>query len=280
MHNIDLNKKIDRCDLINEINNDYNKSFKEKNGIKIEKIILDKRMAKKINKKEGKYISIIFNDVTDFDNRESLIDVLTDELKLFLKEKNLLGSESMIVGLGNSMSTPDSLGPKTIDKIISTRHLFEIGDVDKRYSPVSKIAPGVFATTGIETFNIIKGLVKEIKPKFLIVIDSLCASNINNINKVIQITDSGIEPGSGVGNERREISKEKLGIDVIALGIPTVVNLHTIVKDFLSDYDIDEILSRKGNNFMVTPKEIDFIIEKLSYVLSKSINNSLHNLTK
>lgn len=280
MHNIDLNKKIDRCDLINEINNDYNKSFKEKNGIKIEKIKLDKKMAKKINKKEGKYISIIFNDVTDFDNRESLIDVLTDELKLFLKEKNLLGSESMVVGLGNSMSTADSLGPKTIDKIISTRHLFEIGDVDKRYSSVSKISPGVFATTGIETFNIIKGLVKEIKPKFLIVIDSLCASNINNINKVIQITDSGIEPGSGVGNERREISKEKLGIDVIALGIPTVVNLHTIVKDFLSDYDIDEILSKKGNNFMVTPKEIDFIIEKLSYVLSKSINNSLHNLTK
>ncbi len=280
MHNIDLNKKIDRCDLINEINNDYNKSFKEKNGIKIEKIKLDKKMAKKINKKEGKYISIIFNDVTDFDNRESLIDVLTSELKLFLKEKKLLGSESMVVGLGNSMSTPDSLGPKTIDKIISTRHLFEIGDVDKRYSSVSKIAPGVFATTGIETFNIIKGLVKEIKPKFLIVIDSLCASNINNINKVIQITDSGIEPGSGVGNERREISKKKLGIDVIALGIPTVVNLHTIVKDFLSDYDIDEILSKKGNNFMVTPKEIDFIIEKLSYVLSKSINDSLHNLTK
>ena len=279
MHQINLNNKIERCDLISDTNF-KNVETKEINDIKIEKVTVDKEISKKINKSVGKYISIAFTDITDFDKRNKLIKALTNELRNLLIEKELLGKSSLIVGLGNSLSTPDSLGPKTIDNIITTRHLFEIGEVDNNYSSVSKIAPGVYSTTGIEAFDIIKGLINRVKPSFVIIIDSLCSRSINNINRVIQITDSGIDPGSGVGNQRKELSKRKLGIDTIAIGVPTVVNLHTIVKDLLNEYDIEEILSKKDNNFMVTPKEIDFTIEKLSLVLSKSINNSLHNLTK
>lgn len=280
MHRIDLANKNIRCDLIGDIDFKGQERINEKN-IKIERIDLNAKDAKKINKTKGTYISIYFDDATDTDKRNDIIDVVSIELKNLLIEKKLLGKPSLIVGLGNPLSTPDSLGPKTIDNIIATRYLFELGDdVDKKYSSVAKISPLVFATTGIETFDILKGIIEQINPSFLIIIDALASTSIGKVNKVIQITDSGIDPGSGVGNQRKELTKKSLGVDIIAIGIPTVVNLHTIVKDILNDYDIDDILKQKDNNFMVTPKEIDFTIEKLSHILSKSINNAVHNMTK
>ena len=279
MHRINLEEKNIRCDLINDLNIESSDVI-TKGNIKIEKINVSGKDSKKINKSKGKYISIFFDDATDVDMRKDIIDVLSYELRMLLIEKKLYGKPSLIVGLGNPLSTPDSLGPKTIDNVITTRHFFDMNNVDKKYSSVAKIAPGVYATTGIETFNIIKGIIDEINPSFLIIIDALASTTISKVNKVIQITDSGIDPGSGVGNQRKELSKKSLGIDVIAIGVPTVVNLHTIVKDVLSDYDVEEILKDKENNFMVTPKEIDFTIEKLSFVLSKSINNAVHNMTK
>lgn len=279
MHRVNLEKENIRCDLISDLNYE-SKKRETKDNIKIEKLTLSGNDAKKLNKSKGKYISIFFDDVTDTSMRNKVIEVVSSELKRLLIEKKLYGKPSLVVGLGNPLSTPDSLGPKTIDNIITTRHLFELNDVDKNYSSVAKLTPSVYATTGIETKDIIKGVVNEINPSFLIVIDALSSTSIKKLNKVIQITDSGIDPGSGVGNQRKELSKETLGLDVIAIGIPTVVNLHTIVKDFLNEYNVDDILKDKGNNFMVTPKEIDFVIEKLSLTLSKAINYALHNMTK
>ena len=278
MHSVDLKDKMSRLDLINDIPLMKTHVKKIKN-VKIEKINVNDEMSRKINKLCGTYVSILFDDISDSDNYEIVLKVLIKELKSLLLEKSLLGKSCLVIGLGNDYSTPDSLGPQTIKKVIVTRHLYEIGCVDKNYSCVSKLAPGVFANTGIETFDIINGMINSVNPDFLIVIDALSSTSINKLNKVIQITDSAIEPGSGVGNIRKEISKRKIGKDVIIIGVPTVVSLHTIVRDFLDEYDVDEVLVKKGNDFMVTSKEIDYEIEKLSLLLAKSINVVLHNVT-
>ena len=147
---------------------------------KFERILLDKKDSKILNKREGTYISITFKDVTDYDNRDKLIEVISKELKTILLKKNVLYSSSLIVGLGNSKSTPDSLGPLTIDKVFTTRYLSELSVLGDDYSSVSKIAPSVFGDSGIESFDIIKGIVGRIKPSFIIVIDSLSSSSIDS----------------------------------------------------------------------------------------------------
>lgn len=278
MHKVDLGNKNIRLDLINDIDVD-NKTSEIMDNNRIERIIIDSKKSKKYNKSSGEYISILFNDVTDSDSKNKLIKDLSKELKYLLNRKKLLNKSVLVVGLGNSYSTPDSLGPKVIKNIISTRHISLLSSLDNNYSIVSKISPGVFADTGIESFDIIKSITRTIKPDYIIVIDSLSSKSLNKVNKVIQITDSGIDPGSGVGNHRKEISKKTLKIPIIAIGVPTVVNLHTIVKDTLEEYELEKILDNKSNDYMVTPKEIDFVIDQLSYVISKSINIVLHNLT-
>ena len=281
MHRVNLDNYNLRSDLINDINNKELKiEVRKLKNIKVEKTYIDEQLSKKILKKEGNYISIIFDDATDSKMVNKIKEVMKKELKELLKKKSLIGKSSLVVGLGNVLSTPDSLGPKTIDKVISTRHLYELSNIDNNYSCVSKISPGVFATTGIESFDIIKGIIDLIKPDFLIIIDALCSSSIKKLNKVIQITDSAITPGSGVENNRKELSKNTIGIEIITIGVPTVVNLHTIVREFLSEYEIEEILKTKGNNFLVTPKNIDFEIDKLSCILSDAINKTLHKMTK
>ena len=280
MHKVNLEKNNIRLDLINDIDvNNIETNVIDK-SYKIERVIINGKNYKKYNKNKGEYISILFDDVTDKESKEKTISLLTCELKRLLEKKRLLNKSTLIIGLGNSYSTPDSLGPKVIKNIIPTRHISLIGELDNNYSIVSKLSPGVFADTGIESFDVIKGLIDRIHPDYVIVIDSLAAKSLNKVNKIIQITDSGIDPGSGVENHRKEISKKSLGIDVIAIGVPTVVNLHTIIKDTLYEYELKSILDKKSNNYMVTPKEIDFVIEQLSYIISKSINNVLHNLTK
>lgn len=280
MHKIDLSNCDLRCDLITDVNIKLNKKVRNISNIKVESINLNKSDAKKINKRKGSYISILFEDVTDKDNYKKVKDIVKKEIKKLLQEKQLLGKSCLVIGLGNNLSTPDSLGPKVIDNIIATRHLFDLGSVDENYSKVSKISPGVYGISGIETFDIVKGIVEKIKPDYIIIIDALSSTSIKKVNKVVQITDSGIEPGSGIGNQRKELSKTTLKKEVIAIGIPTVVSLHTIVKEFLNEYDVDDLLKEKGNNYMVTPKEIDFEIDKLSLLLSSSINETVHNMTK
>lgn len=330
-HEIDLSKYKIRTDLAIELVNEIN-NVEDIDDIKVTYIYIDEEKKKIINKKIGNYITIEFNDITDSVNQENVKKVFTQELKKLLKKMEIKEEDSaLIIGLGNRKSTPDSLGPESINKIIVTNHIYELGNLDKDFRRTYALNPGVMGETGIETSDIVKSVVDKVKPDFLIVIDALAASSIERVNRTIQITDTGIHPGSGIGNSRKEISKEILNIPVIAIGVPTTVDAVTIVSDTI-DYMtkhftyvkeninnpiiklivggnkkhlhkqininekdkkellglvgtlnneemkqlIHEVLTPIGYNFMVTPKEIDFIILKLSEIIGNGINNALH----
>ena len=235
-HEIDLSKYKIRTDLaIEEITEDYKRETKQYDEIKVEKIYIDEQISKKINKKIGNYITIEFKDITDTENKEKVKNIFKKEIKELLKEIKIKDKDlCLIIGLGNRMSTPDSLGPKTIDNLIITNHLYELGFLGEEYRRVAAITPGVMGETGIETSDIIKSISEKIKPDFVIVIDALASSSIERVNKTIQITDTGIHPGSGIGNSRKEISKEILNVPVIAIGVPTTVDAVTIVSDTIN----------------------------------------------
>lgn len=332
-HEIDLSKFELRTDLaIESVPENIKIEKTEKENIKISKIIIDEKKSKIINKKVGNYITIEFADITDTDNKEKVKKIFIEEVKELMKKLKIKEDDScLIIGLGNQLSTPDSLGPKTINNLIITNHLYELGILDNGYRRVSAIKPGVMGETGIETSDIIKSISKETKPDFIIVIDALASSSIERVNKTIQITDTGIYPGSGIGNNRKEISKEILNIPVIAIGVPTTVDAVTIVSDTikyltkhytytrkninnpinkliikgninylkkeitetkeekkellglvgnLTEEEIKELIKETltpiGYNFMVTPKEIDFIILKLCDIIGNGLNEVLH----
>ena len=313
MKSKDLSKFSIRSDIaLDLIDTNNSNIIKEKyDDILVTTINVDDDIKKEINKEKGIYITIEFNDVTDYTNREKVGKILETEIKKVLKLKKIKDNDSvLIIGLGNINSTPDALGPKTIDNLVITRHLHLLNLLEEGFRVVSSITPGVMANTGMETSEVISEIIKLIKPKFVIVIDSLASSSINRLNKTIQITDTGIHPGSGIGNNRKEISEKLFNIPIIAIGIPTVVDSSVLVNDTinyfyeyiekinnkkLEDNDkenllgiigtlkeedkisfIKEVLNNKDNNLIVTPKEIDFLIDLFSDILSSSLNNSLH----
>lgn len=323
MHEISLENYNLRTDLIIE--------REDINGSKKESIVDKTYKVERIDASDEKYISISFEDITDKDNFKIIENALIKELKLVLKDYNIQKEDLvLIIGLGNSLSTPDSLGPKTLESILVTSYLYNLGEVDKSYQNTAIFKPEVTGTTGIETSTIIKSLIEKTKTKLVIFIDALAASSLDHLNKVIQVTTKGISPGSGVGNNREELTKKTLNIPVIAIGVPTIVEASTIVKDTLinlkkhisyqiknkdnlktklttyQDYSeqentlskqeekdilgeigllepldlkqlIDEVLIPIKYNLMVTPKEIDFQIEKLSLLIANSLNKSLHD---
>lgn len=336
-HEINLEKYELRTDLVDEVIenkkiNTIKTNIEEIDNIKVQNIYLDKENSKLINKKVGNYTTIMFDDITDYDNKEKVKNVFTNELKKIIEKLNLKENISaLIIGLGNDKSTPDSLGPLSVNNIVVTNHLYMLDQLEDGFIPTSAFIPNVTGVTGIETSNLIKSVVKTVKPSVLIVIDSLASSSIDRVNKTIQITDTGIHPGSGVGNSRKEISFETIGIPVIAIGVPTVVDATVIVSDTINymqkhyafnkkfqnnpmskltissnvnylktDINISledkkellgllgnfndeeirelifEVLNPIGYNLMVTPKEIDFIIEKLSDIIGNGINRALH----
>lgn len=337
-HTIDLGKYQIRTDLAIEAaeNEKIESKTKLYNNIKVTKTHLNKEIAKKIDKQEGTYITIEFEDVTDYQNRNEVTNVFEETLKELLKELDIKEDNTcLVIGLGNKKSTPDSLGPLSVDNILVTRHLFLFDNPEEGFRNVSAFIPGVTGTTGIETSDLIEATIHSIKPDFLIAIDALASKSIERVNKTIQISDSGIHPGSGVGNKRKEISKNTLGIPVIAIGIPTVVDAVTIVSDTIQymhkhyafhknfsknpmhnltissqmnylkkDVEINEedkknlmgiigslsedetkqllseVLTPIGYNLMVTTKEIDFLIENLSQIIGKGINQALHKSIK
>ena len=249
MHKININDNYIRTDLLYE-----QKNIKNTNS---ETYYKDIKLVSQKDKKND-YSTIFFEDITDYESYLNLQKVFTKELIKYIniKENDIV----IIIGLGNIKSTPDSLGPLTIDKLLPTRYLFELGDVEEGYTNVSIYKPDVMGNTGIESIAIIKSIVKDINPTKIIIIDSLKASNKDRLIKTIQITNSGINPGSGINNSRGEISKKTIGCDVVAIGIPTVVDMSTNVKE----------------NFIVTPTNIDFVIERLSSLIASSLNKSLH----
>ncbi len=232
MHEIDLSKYNIRSDLI--IENNFKKYLQDsyiENNIQVDYVKLNKNNI--LNKTEGDYITISFEDITDKTNFSNVLSILNKELKRILKLTNIKPDDKvLIVGLGNNKSTPDSLGYEVLKNITVTRHLFILDKVEG-YRNISILEPNVFGNTGIESQDIIMGVVKETKPDFIIAIDSLAAFSIDRMQRTIQITNTGISPGSGIGNNRGEISKKNLKIPVIAIGVPTVVSSIVIVNDTL-----------------------------------------------
>lgn len=259
--------------------------------------------AKKLGKPKGNYITVDMPEFTAYDGEtmDRVSQVLSEVLGRLIKvdtEKTVL-----IVGLGNWQVTPDALGPKVTEKIMVTRHLQTVMPeaIDDSVRPVCSVAPGVLGVTGIETVEIIKGVVEKVKPDLVICIDALAARKVERVNATIQIGDTGISPGAGVGNNRKQINEENLGVKVIAIGVPTVVDATTIANDTidsvidslisnsssggdfykmlksLDKYEkeklIREIMSSKtGMDMIVTPKEIDLVINSLSKIIANGIN--------
>jgi spore protease len=219
---------------------------KETEGIKVTSVEITEQGAQAISKKKGRYLTLESQGIRQQDTavQKTMEEVLAKELHHFIRQLGIPDQAScLVVGLGNWNVTPDALGPMAVENLLITRHLFELDpqDIEDGFRPVSAIAPGVMGLTGIETSDIIFGVVQKTKPDFVIAIDALAARSLERVNATIQISDTGIHPGSGVGNKRKEISHETLGIPVIALGIPTVVDAVSITSD-----TIDFILKHFG----------------------------------
>lgn len=256
-----------------------------------------------IGKPIGTYVTVDIKNLklaTDEDIQKAS-DVVKDELKKIIDSHCEKQDEILVVGLGNQFVTPDSLGPKVVSEIEVTKHFIKYTPqyVVEGTRSVCAIAPGVLGTTGIETSEIIRGIVDKVKPKMLIVIDSLASKSIERISSTVQISDTGIVPGGGVGNAREELSEKLIGIPVIAIGVPMVVESAVLVNDCLelfigklqneaksNDYlnelkekdnyeEIKESLNPTGYNMIVTPKEIDDLIENMKDIVSTAINSAV-----
>ena len=264
--------------------------------------------AKTMGKPVGTYLTIEAPNLSSPDEgihrevSEELAKYLIEVMKKIIPESEH-DKEVLVIGLGNRQATPDALGPYVADNLNITRHIVkEYGKyaaLEEMNCVVSAIVPGVMAQTGMETAEIIKGVVRETKPDLLIVIDALAARNSRRLNRTIQIADTGINPGSGVGNYRNAITKETIGVPVIAIGVPTVVDAVTIVSDTMENllsaletseslkgvglvlggyseaekYElIKELIAPNLNSMFMTPKDIDETVKRLSYTISEGLN--------
>ena len=237
--------------------------------------------AKKIGKLKGEYITIELPEFTD--NAKGInekVEVISKQIRYLLPQNGLI----FVVGLGNESITPDALGPRTIKSILATRHITkEIARSTglEALRGVAAIAPGVLGQTGIEVSEIIKSIIKKIDPVGLIVVDALASMQTSRLGTTVQICNTGISPGSGVGNARPGINEKTMGVPVIGIGVPTVVDAQTMAKDILdlSENSRKEKLEDKtmprGEPMIVTPREIDLLIERASKLLAMSINSAL-----
>jgi spore protease len=283
-----------------------NKSIKQ---IKITEVkIKNNASAKRLGKEQGTYITIEYKQLyKDNAYHENIVDVLTNNIKHLMRNNS--SNNILIIGLGNWNITPDALGPKVVSKVLVTRHIknFLPNAIKNSVKTVSAISPGVLGITGLETSEVVKGICEKTKPDLLIIIDSLAARDTSRLNSTIQITNTGITPGMGMGNKRTKLSKEQLNTEIISIGVPTVIDAATLVNDtmdqilysvmdffkhnvdqhaFLSTlnelnnqkkYDIiKKTLTPYGQNMFVTPKEVDEVIDRLSNIISDSINIAIH----
>ena len=265
----------------------------ETEGVTITEVsIEDEAAARQLDKPVGKYITLECEGVKrrDPDARVAMSNLLSEELARLLPQGE---QPVMVIGLGNRQVTPDALGPMTVDRTLVTRHLFrELPQyVDSRMSSVCAVAPGVLGVTGLETIETLKGLVEQIQPRAVIAIDSLSARASGRVASTVQLSDSGIQPGSGVGNLRKAITRETLGTTVIAVGVPMVVYAATIVRDALeqlagdqaesSEQALDALTQQLFDGSMgemiVTPREIDALVADAAQIVATGINRALHS---
>ncbi len=260
-----------------------------------------------IGKPIGNYITLEVPGISDGDKQyeEQVKEHLANEIRRLVRLND--NSVILIIGLGNWNVTPDAVGPKVVEKVLVTRHIFEYvpEQVDERMRQICAVAPGVLGITGIETGEIVKGIVDRVKPDLVIAIDALASRKTDRIGNTIQIADTGINPGSGVGNKRMGLTKETLGVPTLAIGVPTVVFAHTIGRDslemliaefeeqassnnnfaqFLNGFDeehldrlVGEVLTEGLGDLVVTPKEIDVLIDDAAGIIADGINLAIHN---
>lgn len=307
MYNFRTDLALERRDIyqkankLNQIDGVESTEEEINDNIKVSRVkITNSKGEEALGKPIGTYVTIDVKKLKMAGEEEiqKTSEVLTDELKKIVEMHVNKQEDILIVGLGNIYVTPDALGPKVINEIDVTRHIIKYLPqyVDEGTRPVSAISPGVLGTTGIETVEILKGIVENIHPKLLIVIDALASRSIERISSTIQISDTGIVPGAGVGNTREEISEKSLGIPVVAIGIPTVVELATLVSDGIDIFidrlqekaesneylnklqqndkyeEVKEALNVGDYNMIVTPKEIDDLIENMKDIVARGIN--------
>ena len=307
MYNFRTDLALERRDIYKKVNNlkqiDGVESTEEEisEKLKVTRVkIINQNGEKAIGKPIGNYVTIDVKKlkIAEDEDIQKASDIVANELRKIIDIHTDKQGDILVVGLGNIYVTPDALGPKVINEIDVTRHIIKYLPqyVDEGTRPVSAISPGVLGTTGIETVEILKGIVDNIHPKLLIVIDALASRSIDRISSTIQISDTGIVPGAGVGNTRQEISQNTLGIPVVALGIPTVVELATLVSDGIDIFidrlqekaesneylnklqqndkyeEVKEALNVGDYNMIVTPKEIDDLIENMKDIVARGIN--------
>ena len=225
------------------------------------------------------------------ESRAAVSSLLGEELGRLLPAET--DAPVLVVGLGNRMVTPDALGPLTVDGTLVTRHLYsELPHLtDHRMSPVCAVAPGVLGVTGIETKEMVRSMVDAVHPRAVIAVDSLAARSVSRVGSAVQLTDTGIQPGSGVGNHRSALTKDSLGVPVLALGVPMVIYAATIARDAFEqlagedetmeqdqalDQLTDELLAGSMGEMIVTPREVDALVEDAANMLAAGINRALH----
>lgn len=255
----------------------------KENNITITRLeVLNKTGAEAIGKPVGTYVTIEAPDMTMEDEgyHREISAVMADQLKKIIMDTyswNERLPKILIAGLGNSSSTPDALGPMVISNLMITRHIVEFmgfDEIEGAFAITSAIVPGVMAQTGMESSEIIQAIIKKTKPDLLLVIDALAARNINRLNTTIQISDTGIWPGSGVGNNRMAIDRKNMGVPVISIGVPTVVDAATLVYDTIKKLNNVESTNQALDlkQMFVTSKDVDAIVKRLSYTISEGIN--------
>ncbi len=265
--------------------------------------ITDENGSQALGKPKGNYITLEVPGLrnADSDLKDEVSLALSNELRNIIQFKDDL--KVLVVGLGNQRVTPDALGPLTVSKIKVTRQFFLTykKDKDESMSCVSALIPGVMGTTGIETVEIIKGAAEKVNPDLIIAVDALAARRVERINTTIQITDSGINPGAGVGNRRLQLNSDSLGIRVVAIGVPTVIDSFTVVFDSIEELgqcdndqkignyfgQLSQVLKNNGNivnemlntcsrKMIVTANDIDALVQDFSQIIANALNISLH----
>ncbi|RHA48440.1 GPR endopeptidase [Blautia obeum] len=249
--------------------------------------IVTENGAKSMGRPQGTYITIEAPELStpDEDYHREISEEISTHLRKLIdleKEKSVL-----VIGLGNAAITADALGPQVVDNLLMTRHIIKEyglrGIKHKKMHRISGIAPGVMAQTGMETAEIVQGIVSETKPDVVVAIDALAARSVRRLSRTIQITDTGIHPGSGVGNHRNGLTEENLQVKVIGIGVPTVVDAATIVHDSMAHLldtleeteqkeFLDEMIAPNLYSMFVTPKDVDETIKYLSFTISEGLN--------
>lgn len=284
-----------------------NEQVDDETGIKVTMLeIVNEHGEKLLGRQMGTYITIEAEELSEFDDlyNERAAEILADNIQELMYPYMRSNGSVLVIGLGNREVTADSLGPDVVERLLINRHILPAGDRNEHPEDggvlrLSALSPGVMAQTGMETAEIIKGIVKEVKPDMVIAIDALAARNTKRLNTTIQLSDKGIHPGSGVGNHRVGITQENIGVPVLAIGVPTVIDAPTIVNDtmenfiktlaqtkelqvmsqVLAEYTpqeqyqlIREIISPEMVDMYVTPKDVDANVRVIGATLAQAIN--------